>query len=203
MPTRRWAITCTYVEQYPVPQAVTRPQWVNSSPPSVTYMCWWTETSLIQVMACRLYGTEPLPKPMLAYFQLDSWEQISLKFESEFNHLHSRKLISKCHLPKCRPFCPWVKYENPWSLNSVWNRHLPMYGYNILSGIWLSEIPHKNILALLWKIVFYIRDHFVYGTSQWETTLQCNVVSHWLGAFTKWFLLHKLQFKWLLDVRKY
>ena len=24
--------------------------------------------------------------------------------------------------------------------------------------------------------------------SQWETTLQCNVVSHWLGAFTKWSL---------------
>ena len=26
------------------------------------------------------------------------------------------------------------------------------------------------------------RDHFVYAPSQWETTLQCNVVSHWLGA---------------------
>ena len=24
--------------------------------------------------------------------------------------------------------------------------------------------------------------------SQWETMLQCNVVSHWLGAFTKWSL---------------
>ena len=24
--------------------------------------------------------------------------------------------------------------------------------------------------------------------SQWEATLQCNVVSHWLGAFTKWSL---------------
>ena len=32
-------------------------------------------------------------------------------------------------------------------------------------------------------------DHFVYGSSQWETTLQCNVVSHWLGAYTKWSLL--------------
>ena len=25
-------------------------------------------------------------------------------------------------------------------------------------------------------------DHFVYAPSQWETMLQCNVVSHWLGA---------------------
>ena len=33
------------------------------------------------------------------------------------------------------------------------------------------------------------RGHFVYAPSQWETTLQCNVVSHWLGAFTKWSLI--------------
>ena len=25
--------------------------------------------------------------------------------------------------------------------------------------------------------------------SQWETTLHCNVVSHWLGAYTKWSLI--------------
>ena len=32
------------------------------------------------------------------------------------------------------------------------------------------------------------RDHFVYVLSQWETTLQCNVISHWLGTFTIWSL---------------
>ena len=37
----------------------------------------------------------------------------------------------------------------------------------------------------------YDRDHFVYAPSQWETTLQCNVVSHWLGAYTKWSLQNK------------
>ena len=29
------------------------------------------------------------------------------------------------------------------------------------------------------------RDHFVYVPSQWETTLHCNVVSHWQSTFTK------------------
>ena len=29
------------------------------------------------------------------------------------------------------------------------------------------------------------RDYFVYAASQWGTTLHCNVVSHWLGAYTK------------------
>ena len=32
------------------------------------------------------------------------------------------------------------------------------------------------------------RDHFVNAPSQCETTLHCNIISHWLGADTKWSL---------------
>ena len=32
------------------------------------------------------------------------------------------------------------------------------------------------------------RDHFAYALSQWEIMLQCNIVSHWLDANTKWSL---------------
>ena len=53
---------------------------VNSSPPSAAYMRQWTGPSLVQVMACRLFGAKPLPEPMLAYCQLDSKEQTSVKF---------------------------------------------------------------------------------------------------------------------------
>ena len=35
----------------------------------------------------------------------------------------------------------------------------------------------------------WFRDHFVYAPSKWETKLHCNVISHWLGAYTKWSLL--------------
>ena len=38
-------------------------------------------------MACRLFGAKPLPEPVLAYCQLDSCEQISVKFESESYHI--------------------------------------------------------------------------------------------------------------------
>ena len=31
-----------------------------------------------------------------------------------------------------------------------------------------------------------IRVQSVHAPSQWETTLLCNVVSHWLGAYSKW-----------------
>ena len=39
------------------------------------------------------------------------------------------------------------------------------------------------------RYMFTIRDQFVYAPYQWETTLQCNVVSHWLGTYTKWSLI--------------
>ena len=39
----------------------------NSSPPSAAYMRRWTGSTLVQIMACRLVGAKPLPKPMLEY----------------------------------------------------------------------------------------------------------------------------------------
>ena len=53
----------------------------------------WTELALVQVKICRLFGSKPLPKPMLAYCLSDSWEPNSVKFKSEFYDFHSRKLI--------------------------------------------------------------------------------------------------------------
>ena len=78
----------------------------NSSAPRAVYMRQWTGSALVQVMACRPFGVKPLPEPMIAYCQLDSWEQISANIESELYHFHSRKCIWNCRLPKWRPFCP-------------------------------------------------------------------------------------------------
>ena len=30
-----------------------------------------------------------------------------------------------------------------------------------------------------------LKNHFVHAPSQWETTLHCNIISHWLGEHTK------------------
>ena len=55
----------------------------NSSPPTAAYMGRWTESALVQVMACRLSSPKPLPEPLLPYRQLDPCEQTSVKFESK------------------------------------------------------------------------------------------------------------------------
>ena len=37
------------------------------------------------------------------------------------------------------------------------------------------------LTVALWATPYYTRDHCGCGLSQWETTFQCNVVSHWLS----------------------
>ena len=61
---------------------------INSSPSSAAYIRQWSGPALVQVMACRLFGANTLHEPMQAYCQLDPWEQISVKFESEFKKMH-------------------------------------------------------------------------------------------------------------------
>ena len=56
----------------------------------------WTRSPLVQVMAWRLLGAKPLPEPMLAYCQSESWEQISMKFELEhFNDVIMSAIASQ------------------------------------------------------------------------------------------------------------
>ena len=54
--------------------------------------------TLLQVMACRLFGAKPLSEPMLPYCQLDPMEHISVKYCLRFKRFHSRKCTSKWHL---------------------------------------------------------------------------------------------------------
>ena len=70
----------------------------NASPPSATYMGQWTRITLVQVMACRLFGTKPLPELMVNHWQRGPWEQTSVKLELKFKTFHSRNCNWKCCL---------------------------------------------------------------------------------------------------------
>ena len=49
----------------------------NSLGPSDAYMRLYNIPTLVQIMACRLFGAKPLFEPMLPYCQLDPKEQTS------------------------------------------------------------------------------------------------------------------------------
>ena len=53
---------------------------ISSPLPSASYMRQGTGSTLVQVMACRLFGAKPLPEPMLLYCQSYPKEHISVKF---------------------------------------------------------------------------------------------------------------------------
>ena len=61
-------------------------------------------TSLVQIMACRLFGTKPLSEPMLDCYWLARWEQTSVKFKSNYEDFCSRKCIWKYRLQIGRHF---------------------------------------------------------------------------------------------------
>ena len=44
---------------------------VNSSKPGDAYMCHWNGPSLVQIMACQLFGGQPLPEQVLTDCELD------------------------------------------------------------------------------------------------------------------------------------
>ena len=71
-------------------------------------------------MARHIVRAKSLPEPMLAYCQLDFWEQTSVKFESEFYRFHSRKCTWKCCLPEWQPFCPGDEFTH-WLLMAPCN----------------------------------------------------------------------------------
>ena len=68
----------------------------------------------------------------------------------------------------------------------------------------ISLLNYSNdSFHIIWNSIKYClcnRDNFVYAPSQWETTLQCNVVSHWLGAYTKWSLAMDARYNMAIEI---
>ena len=84
---------------------------LNSSPPSAAYMRHWIRSTLVQIMACCLFGAKPLFKPMLRYCQLDPYEQTSVKFLSKYKtfHLWNAPVNIVCKMAGILSRGRWVK----------------------------------------------------------------------------------------------
>ena len=140
----------------------------------------WTGSALLQIMACRLFGTKPLPDPMMAYSQLDSWEQISVKFESEFYHFHSIKCIWKCCLPNWRPFCPGGD-ELMFQQHQVNNEqnNMDIYTSACKDMTFMSTSLFQASFLKLWKT---ISSHLL----DWWTNLCENSTQHTIYKWSCW-----------------
>ena len=73
----------------------------------------------------------------------------------------------------------------PWLLTSPGHQQPWHWLYRISKRL-LKKISPKQSIQV--NNVYTLRNHFVYAPSQWETMLQCNVISRWRGTFTTWSL---------------
>ena len=80
-----------------------------------SYICvsYWTRPALVQLMACRLFGTKPSLKLMLIY--CISWAPRNKRLwylipNTKFSF--SVKFIWNCCLKKCEPFCSNLNISN-------------------------------------------------------------------------------------------
>ena len=75
-------------------------------------------------MAWRRTGAKPLPEPILAYCQLDSWEQISMTFESQLPFL-----FKKIHLKMSSAKMAAILTRKETSFNPLMYNSFPMLAH--------------------------------------------------------------------------
>ena len=93
--------------------------------------------------------------------------------------------MKKVYLPIIRVSTHFqsAKYCCKWQLQTL----STLWDWKIIDDKRFAYLINYNIINVQYKDIT-IRDHFVYVPSQWETMLQCDVIFHWLGAYTKWSL---------------
>ena len=82
---------------------VTQPEWVNLFRPSDACMRRWTGSSLVQIMACHLFGAKQLSEPMLEYWIFRN--KLRGNFNRNSNIFSFKKLLLKMSSAKRRLFC--------------------------------------------------------------------------------------------------
>ena len=70
---------------------------VNSSPPSAAYMRQWIKSALVQIMACRIFGTKPLSEHIL-FLAIGLLGSNLIEILTKIKNLNSRKCIWKYRL---------------------------------------------------------------------------------------------------------
>ena len=90
--------------------------------PSDAIWCQWCQSALVQVMAWCLFGTKPLPEPMMTYCQLEPREHF-LWHLSQWMKLFFKENTSKCVICKMLAilFRPQgCNTTNQWKVHCHW-----------------------------------------------------------------------------------
>ena len=122
--------------------------------PLSPHICQWIGWALVQIMACRLFGTKLLSKPMLGYYQLDPYEQIKWILNQNtkvFIHKNASEYIV-CEMTTILSRGQWVNREACHAYTVV--SHHNMVQYNMIMLI-TCQLPRQSVTlwhtAWQWK----------------------------------------------------
>ena len=109
--------------------------WFNPSRSGDAFMCHTTRASLVQIMACHLFGAKPLSKPVLAYCSLDTWEhELWIKtLQFSYNKMNLKMLFAKCW-----SFCRYLKV-----ITWYWTQHSTDKSRTLVRTLNLNNAPHS------------------------------------------------------------
>ena len=119
----------------------------NPSPPNPAYMRHWIGSVLVHIMACRLFGANPLSEPVLV-----NW---TLRSKLQWHFYQNRKLFihemqQKISSVERQPFCP---AEMGWRRTSI-------------TTLQLSTRNMLNCSEQIWKLYLHFSYHF--STSSYD-----------------------------------
>ena len=110
----------------------------------------WTGSTLIRVMACRLFGAKLLCEPVQEYCELDPHEQTAVKSSWKITHLYSMKCIWKCRLWNGGHLVSALIFECCWQNRSRTITYANNYSWpRFLSLVNSSRIQAKNHVCLM------------------------------------------------------
>ena len=174
-------------------------------------------------MACQLSGTMPLY--LNKCWDIFNWT-LRKKLQWNFNKKMHLKILSVKWRPFCPgggELRCWLGteaharlkiYYNFFS-NTLWKSCWKMFLCEITLHIYRKEslqswtswvsygmsiqstISYRKLTMLQLDCFVFHMDHYVYAPSQWEMMLHCNIISHWLGAYTKLSLISYHMFHFL------
>ena len=155
-------------------------------------------------MAWRQLGDKPLSEPMMVRLPTHIYASLGLSKLST-NPVHIRDKNMAMTLLACRYPCPKGAHCSAVGRSSVDYRILLYFcltvSFNLVEQISLFKWPtitHESRHTAIFNPslttishLHYPRDLFRYAPSPWETSLHCNDVSHWLGAYLDSSLLYR------------
>ena len=124
---------------------------------------------------------------LVQVFQQATSDNLKQRWQSVLAHIcvtRPQWVIMAAASYACCIYTP-VRVESAWMLLMAWRRLVARASAAImttLDAVWcISGVLQRN--GILWDMVYNLVGNSVRPMGQWETTLQCNVVSHWLSPY--------------------